>query len=175
MPGDEGQGCGWSIGVTRVKMAVLAFGFSDFALDFFDFFTVSSSDTVLCALSLTSSSSSLGSRRFGISTETGGAVDRSVGILRVDNKTPRSRRHLSPHTATTNRYSSRQSLVASTSLQRLGPSFSTRQWKNEDPTQIKEGSTTGKMLDFSVQARGLTRNTAATGRGTNRKASGNSQ
>lgn len=68
------------IGVTRVEVVVLAFGFSDFALGFFGFFTASSSDAVLCALSLASPSSSLGARRFGI-IEAGGTVDRIRGNI----------------------------------------------------------------------------------------------
>ena len=81
MPEDEGQDGGWLIGVTRVKVAALAFGFSDFAVDFFCFFTGSSSDALWCALSLTSSSSSFGLRRFGICAEAGGGVDQTRGNI----------------------------------------------------------------------------------------------
>lgn len=71
----------WSIGATRVKTVVLAFGFSDFAVDFFGFFTTSSSDALWCALSLTSPSSSLGGLRFGIIGKTRGAVDQIRGNI----------------------------------------------------------------------------------------------
>lgn len=159
----------------RVGVAVLAFGFSDFAPDFFDFFVTSSSDALLCALSPASSSSSLGARRFGIGVKIGGAVDQIRGNIA-------RRRRGSPDLALpfTTHGDHQSTPIASVSgrhtpLQRIGPSFSTRRWKNEDPAQIQEGSATRKILDFSAQTKDLTREIAATGRRTNRKVSGNSQ
>jgi hypothetical protein len=61
-------------------MYALAFAFSDFAVDFLDFFTTSSPDALWCALSLASSSSSLDARRFGISVKDG-VVDQIRGNI----------------------------------------------------------------------------------------------